>query len=178
MPPRLPSRASLPPRVLIICACIMWRCIGRCWRHCSMMRDPVEVFLSRLHHPMLASIDLKLDRMQRLLSMLGSPQRRLPPVIHVAGTNGKGSLLAYLQSILEHSGYKVHKYTSPHLVRFRERIIVQGKEVENAYINNLVQHVASVLAQQPATFFEAATALALLAYAEYPADVLLLETGM
>ncbi len=142
------------------------------------MRDPVEVFLSSLHHPMLASIDLKLDRMLRLLAMLGSPHKRLPPVIHVAGTNGKGSLLAYLQSVLECSGYKVHKYTSPHLVHFRERIILQGREIDNAYVTSIVKHVAPMLANQPATFFEAATAVAFLAYAEYPADVLLLETGM
>ncbi len=143
-----------------------------------MSRDPIEVFLNRLHHPMLASIDLKLDRMLRLLAMLGNPQKRLPPVIHVAGTNGKGSLLANLQSILQVAGYRVHKYTSPHLVRFRERIVLNGKEVEDVYIINIVKHVTSVLQAQPATFFEATTAAAFLAYAEHPADVLLLETGM
>ncbi|MGE3713898.1 MAG: folylpolyglutamate synthase/dihydrofolate synthase family protein [Alphaproteobacteria bacterium] len=143
-----------------------------------MSRDPVEQFLSQLHHPMLASIDLSLDRMHRLLAMLGNPHKRLPPVIHVAGTNGKGSLLAYLQSILQHAEYTVHKYTSPHLVQFRERIVLGGKEINNDYLVSIVKHVAPLLQQQPATFFEATTAIACLAFAEHKADVLLLETGM
>ena len=143
-----------------------------------MSRDPIEVFLNSLHHPMLASIDLKLDRMLRLLAILGNPQKRIPPVIHVAGTNGKGSLLANLQSILQMAGYKVHKYTSPHLVHFRERIVLAGRDIEEAHILNIVKHVSSQLQSQPATFFEATTAIAFLAFSEKPADVLLLETGM
>lgn len=143
-----------------------------------MSRDPIENFLNSLHHPMLASIDLSLDRMHRLLAMLGNPHRRLPPVIHVAGTNGKGSLLANLQSILQAAGYKVHKYTSPHLVCFRERIVLCGQEIDDAYVVNIVKHVAAQLQAQPATFFEATTAAAFIAFAEKPADILLLETGM
>lgn len=142
------------------------------------MSDPVEAFLNRLHHPMLAQIDLSLERMHRLLGMLGSPQKRLPPVVHVAGTNGKGSLLANLKAILEAAGYRVHRYTSPHLIRFRERIVLAGKEIENNYLESIVRHVAPVLQQQPATFFEATTAIAYLAFAEKPADILLLETGL
>ena len=138
----------------------------------------VEAFLNRLHHPALASIDLSLDRMRRLLAMLGSPHKRLPPVIHVAGTNGKGSLLANLKAIFEAAGYKVHRYTSPHLVHFRERIVLAGKEIDDAHLMRLLNHVAPLLAQQPVTFFEATTALAFLAFAEQKADVLLLETGM
>jgi dihydrofolate synthase/folylpolyglutamate synthase len=138
----------------------------------------VEAFLNRLHHPMLASIDLSLDRMHRLLAMIGSPNKRLPPVIHVAGTNGKGSLIANLRAILEQAGYRVHVYTSPHLVHFRERIVLAGKEIEDAYMVKLCQYLAPTLASQPATFFEATTALAFLAFAEHKADVLLLETGM
>lgn len=143
-----------------------------------MPHDPVEAFLNQLHHPMLAAIDLSLDRMHRLLAMLGSPHKRLPPVIHVAGTNGKGSLLAYLQAILQRAGYKVHRYTSPHLVHFRERIVLDGKEIEDAHLVNIVKHVAAQLPSQPATFFEATTAVAFLAFAERKADVLLLETGL
>jgi dihydrofolate synthase/folylpolyglutamate synthase len=143
-----------------------------------MTTDPIEIFLSRLQHPLLAGIDMSLDRMHRLLGMLGSPHKKMPPVIHVAGTNGKGSLLAYLHYIFEAAGYRVHRYTSPHLVQFRERILLQGKPVENAYLENIVKHLASVLATQPATFFEATTVLAFLAFAEKPADLLLLETGM
>jgi len=142
------------------------------------MTDSVEAFLNRLHHPMLAQIDLSLDRMHRLLGMLGSPHKRLPPVVHVAGTNGKGSLLANLKAILEAAGYRVHRYTSPHLVRFRERIVLSGKEIENNYLESIVRHIAPVLQQQPATFFEATTAIAFLAFAEKPADILLLETGL
>lgn len=142
------------------------------------MSDSVEAFLNRLHHPTLAAIDLSLDRMYRLLTMLGNPHKRLPPVIHVAGTNGKGSLLAYLKAIFEARGLRVHRYTSPHLVRFSERIVLAGKEIENNYLESIIKHVAPLLQQQPATFFEATTALAFLAFAEKPADILLLETGM
>lgn len=142
------------------------------------MSDPVEDFLNRLHHPSLANIDLGLERMQRLLMMLGSPHKRLPPVIHVAGTNGKGSLLAYLQAVFEAANYRVHKYTSPHLMQFRERIVLQGKFIEQAYLHTLLKHLAAILPQQPVTFFEATTALAFLAFADVKADVLLLETGM
>lgn len=140
--------------------------------------DPIEAFLSRLQHPLLAGIDLSLDRMHRLLGMLGSPHKKLPPVVHVAGTNGKGSLLANLYAIFDAAGYRVHRYTSPHLIEFRERMIVQNKMVDNAYLQQVMQHLASVLSQQPATFFEATTALAFLVFAEKPADILLLETGM
>lgn len=142
------------------------------------MSAAVEAFLNRLHHPALASIDLSLDRMHRLLAMLGNPHRRLPPVVHVAGTNGKGSLLAYLKSILEAGGLRVHRYTSPHLVRFTERIVLQGQEIGDQHLESLLRHVAPMLQQQPATFFEATTALAFLAFAESPADIVLLETGM
>jgi dihydrofolate synthase / folylpolyglutamate synthase len=143
-----------------------------------MTIDPIEAFLTRLQHPLIAGIDLSLDRMLRLLAMLGSPHKRLPPVLHVAGTNGKGSLLAYANSICEIAGKRVHRYTSPHLVEFRERVLVQGKMVENSYLQSVMQHMAGVLQQQPATFFEATTALAFVVFAEKPADILLLETGM
>lgn len=140
--------------------------------------DPIEQLLSRLHHPTLANIDLKLDRMLRLLSMLGNPHKRLPPVIHVAGTNGKGSTIAYLKAIFEAAGLRVHVYTSPHLVEFRERIVLAGKMIDNSQVMQIASHVARVLEQQPATFFEATTAIAFLAFAQSKADVVLLETGM
>src|SRR3984957_15973622 len=142
------------------------------------MTDVIESFLNRLHHPALASIDLSLDRMQRFLSLLGSPHKRLPPVIHVAGTNGKGSLIAYLQAIFEAAGYKTHRYISPHLVHFRERIVLAGGEIDNGYLETILKHVAALLPSQPATFFEATTAAAFLAFSERKADVLLMETGM
>jgi len=140
--------------------------------------DVIESFLNRLHHPALAGIDLSLDRMHRFLSMLGSPHKRLPPVIHVAGTNGKGSLIAYLQAIFEAAGYKVHRYISPHLVHFRERIVLAGREIENPQLESILKHVSALLPSQPATFFEATTAAAFLAFADAKADILLMETGM
>lgn len=140
--------------------------------------DPVEAFLNSLQHPLMAGIDLSLDRMRRLLGMMGQPQTRLPPVIHVAGTNGKGSLLAYLTAIFAAAGLRVHRYTSPHLVEFRERMLVRGEMVENDTLLNVMKHMAPLLAQQPVTFFEATTALAYVVFAEKPADILLLETGM
>jgi len=142
------------------------------------MSAVIEAFLKRLQHPLIAGIDLSLDRMVRLLSLLGNPQKRLPPVIHVAGTNGKGSLVVYLHHILEAAGYRVHRYTSPHLVHFNERILLQGKPIENAAIEKLFRHISPTLQQQQATFFEAVTAAAFVAFSEKPADVLLLETGL
>ncbi len=142
------------------------------------MADAVEHFLNRLHHPALAGIDLSLDRMMRLLIMLGSPHKRLPPVIHVAGTNGKGSLLANLHAIFTAAGLRVHRYTSPHLVHFRERILLNGVPIEDKRLEPILRHMATILTQQPATFFEATTAAAFLAFAEQKADILLLETGL
>ncbi|TAN59247.1 MAG: bifunctional folylpolyglutamate synthase/dihydrofolate synthase [Rhodospirillales bacterium] len=138
---------------------------------------PDEI-LSRLKglHPAL--IDLDLSRVLRLLASLGDPQRKLPPVVHVAGTNGKGSVVAYLRAILEAAGYRAHVYTSPHLVRFNERICLAGKLIEDAYLKDVLLRVESANAGQPVTFFEATTAAAFLAFAETPADIVLLETGL
>ncbi len=142
------------------------------------MSDVIEQFLKQLQHPLIAGIDLSLDRMVRLLSLLRNPQKRLPPVIHVAGTNGKGSLIAYLHAIFEAAGYRVHRYTSPHLVHFRERILLQGKEIDNANIEKIFRYISPYLQQQQVTFFEAITVAALVAFSEKPADILLLETGL
>lgn len=142
------------------------------------MSAVIEQFLKQLQHPLIAGIDLSLDRMLRLLAILRNPQKRLPPVIHIAGTNGKGSTLAYLHAIFEAAGYRVHRYTSPHLVHFRERIILQGKEIDNASIEKIFRYISLALQQQQVTFFEAITAAAFVAFAEKPADVLLLETGL
>ena len=144
----------------------------------SIMSAAIEQFLKQLQHPLIAGIDLSLDRMLRLLAILRNPQKRLPPVIHIAGTNGKGSTLAYLHAIFEAAGYRVHRYTSPHLVHFRERIILQGKEIDNASIEKIFRYISPALQQQQVTFFEAITAAAFVAFAEKPADILLLETGL
>jgi dihydrofolate synthase / folylpolyglutamate synthase len=131
-------------------------------------------------HPLL--IDLSLDRVERLLSELDSPHERLPPVVHIAGTNGKGSTTAFLRAMLEAAGRHVHVYTSPHLVRFNERIALAGpngaQPIDEAALTELLTRVEKVNAGQPITFFEITTAAAFLAFAENPADVLLLEVGL
>jgi len=142
------------------------------------MSADIEKLLAKMYHPGLKTIEPGLERVLRYLALLGSPHLRLPPVIHVAGTNGKGSLVAYLQAIFEAAGYRVHRYTSPHLVRFNERIVIAGKEITDEYLIELLHRVVGYIDQQPVTFFESTTAAAFLAFAEHPADIVLLETGM
>lgn len=137
--------------------------------------DPVLERMMALHPKV---IDLSLDRVWRLLADLGNPQDRLPPVIHVAGTNGKGSTVAFLRAFLEAAGLRVHVYTSPHLVRFNERIRVAGTLIDDAALTRLLERVEAVNAGKPITFFEVTTCAAFLAFAETPADVCILETGL
>ncbi|HEY8595280.1 MAG TPA: folylpolyglutamate synthase/dihydrofolate synthase family protein [Devosiaceae bacterium] len=127
-------------------------------------------------HPRV--IDLTLGRIERLLDDMGRPQDRLPPVIHVAGTNGKGSTVAFLRAMLEASGQRVHVYTSPHLVAFRERIRLSGTLVSNRRLNAALEQCEMVNRGQPITFFEITTAAAFKLFAEEPADYLLLEVGL
>ncbi|KAB0268387.1 bifunctional folylpolyglutamate synthase/dihydrofolate synthase [Microvirga brassicacearum] len=131
-------------------------------------------------HP--KTIDLSLGRIQRLLGQLGHPERRLPPVIHVAGTNGKGSTIAFMRAILESAGLAVHVYTSPHLVRFHERIrlgrLNGGQYVSEERLVEAFRRCEAVNAGQPITVFEITTAAAILLFSEEPADVLLLEVGL
>ncbi|MGE5546910.1 MAG: bifunctional folylpolyglutamate synthase/dihydrofolate synthase [Solirubrobacterales bacterium] len=138
----------------------------------------IDAVLARLHqlHPKL--IDLSLERVEKLLAKLGNPERRLPPVIHVAGTNGKGSTIAYLRAAFEAAGLKAHVYTSPHLVRFAERIRVAGRLLDDPGLLALLEEVEAVNAGEPITFFEITTAAAFLAFSRTPADVALLETGL
>lgn len=127
-------------------------------------------------HPKL--IDMSLDRVHRLLDDLGNPQDKLPPVIHVAGTNGKGSTIATMRAVLEAAGHKVHVYTSPHLVSFVERIRLTGSLIDEELLIHLLEHIEDVNAGKPITFFEVTTIAAFLAFSRVPADVTLLETGM
>lgn len=138
----------------------------------------IEAYLSTLAHTGMPTIAMGLGRIETLLEQLGRPQRHLPPVVHVAGTNGKGSLLAYLRAMLEQAGYRVHRYTSPHLVRFNERILLAGEEIRDDFLLGLLPRVKALTDVMPVTGFEATTALAFLAFAEVPADILLLETGL
>src|SRR4051812_18686203 len=132
------------------------------------MTDAILERLTRLH-PKL--IDLGLDRIERLLAELGSPHKKLPPVVHVAGTNGKGSLVAYLRAMSEAAGYRVHAYTSPHLVRFNERIRVAGKLIEDDMLEDVLTEAEKANNEQPITFFEITTVSAFLAFARVPADL-------
>ncbi len=143
-----------------------------------MSAPPSDAILARLTrlHPKL--IDLSLGRVEGLLAALGDPQQKLPPVIHVAGTNGKGSAVATMRACLEAAGYRVHAYISPHLVRFHERIRLAGKLIEEDRLVELLEECERANRGAPITYFEITTAAAFLAFARTPADIVLLETGL
>ena len=136
---------------------------------------PILERLTRLHPK---AIDLSLGRIERLLGRLGDPHLKLAPAVHVAGTNGKGSTLAFLRAALEAAGKRVHVYTSPHLVRFNERIRVGGGIIADSALSALLEECEAANAGEPITFFEITTAAAFLAFARAPADIVLLETGL
>ncbi|WP_299623173.1 folylpolyglutamate synthase/dihydrofolate synthase family protein [Pelagibius sp.] len=137
--------------------------------------DVVLERLTRLHPKI---IDLSLGRVERLLARLGHPEERLAPVVHVAGTNGKGSLLAFLRAMLQAAGQRVQVYSSPHLVRFHERIRLTGGLIGEDALIELLERCETANGPEPITYFEITTAAAFLAFAGDPADVLLLETGL
>lgn len=116
--------------------------------------------------------------MERLLAALGHPERSLPPVVHITGTNGKGSVAAFLRAILEAAGLRVHVYTSPHLVRFHERIRLAGTLIEEDRLQAFLDECERVNGGQSITFFEITTAAAFLAFSRTPADVVILENGL
>jgi dihydrofolate synthase/folylpolyglutamate synthase len=123
-------------------------------------------------------IDLKLTRVNELLNRLGNPQNHLPPVIHVAGTNGKGSTMAFIDAMCQAASLRVHKYTSPHLLRYNERIQIANKEINDRQLFEILEEVRKHATGINPTFFEATTVAAFLAFARYEADIVLLETGM
>ena len=137
--------------------------------------DRVLERLGRLHPK---RIDLSLGRIERLLGALGDPQDRLPPIVHVAGTNGKGSTVATLRACLEAGGWRVHAYTSPHLVRFHERIRLAGTLIDEDALLAVLEECEAANQGAPITYFEITTTAALLAFARTPADIALLETGL
>lgn len=139
---------------------------------------PSSEVLSRLGRLHPRRIDLSLERIQRLLDRLGNPERQLPRVVHVAGTNGKGSVVAFLRAILRTEGLRPHVLTSPHLVRFHERIVLADAEIDDPTLSAVLSECEAANAGAPITFFEITTAAALLAFARTPADVTLLETGL
>ena len=137
-----------------------------------------DAILARLHGLYPSLIDLSLGRLCELLAKLGHPERRLPPVIHVAGTNGKGSTCAFLRAIGEAAGLRTHVYTSPHLVRFNERIRLAGRLVEDDTLNAALEEIERVNGGAPITVFEVVTAAALHLFARVPAELCVLEVGL
>jgi dihydrofolate synthase/folylpolyglutamate synthase len=138
----------------------------------------IDGIVARLHglHPRL--IDLSLDRLEALLGKLGHPEGKLPPVIHVAGTNGKGSTCAFVRAMAEAAGLRVHVYTSPHLVRFNERIRIAGELVSDAALGEALEHVERVNDGASITVFEVITAVAFHLFAQTPAELCILEVGL
>ncbi len=137
-----------------------------------------DAILERLLSLHPKRIDLVLDRIQRLLAQLGHPERHLPPVVHVAGTNGKGSVCAFSRAMLEAQGLRVNVYISPHLVRFHERIRLGGRLIEEGELAEVLDECERVNAGAPITYFEITTAAALLAFSRHGADALILEVGL
>ena len=131
--------------------------------------------LTRLHPK---KIDLSLGRMERLLARLGHPELKLPPVVHVGGTNGKGSVGAMLSAMLRAAGYTVDAYVSPHLVHFNERIVLGGENIDERSLANVLEECEVANDGAPITFFEITTAAAFLAFSRSPADILMLEIGL
>lgn len=126
-------------------------------------------------------IDLGLSRVFTLLERLDNPHLKIPPTIHIAGTNGKGSTLSFLKAIFQEAGLKTHTYTSPHLVNFNERIVLAGSEISDDFLNEILHECKKAAEQKPEikiTYFEGITVAAFLAFSKIKADILLLETGM
>ena len=146
------------------------------------MSDSTGQLIERLTHLHPRLIDLKLDRMLGLLDALGNPHQKIPPTIHVAGTNGKGSTIAFMRAMLEAKGLQVHVYTSPHLVHFQERIRLGqtggGMLVPEDKLTDALLRCEQANLGHPITIFEMVTTAALLLFSEHPADVLLLEVGL
>jgi dihydrofolate synthase/folylpolyglutamate synthase len=131
--------------------------------------------LERLHPK---KIDLGLERIERVLGALGNPEHSLPPTVHVAGTNGKGSTIAFLRAIAEAQGLKVHVYTSPHLVSFTERIILAGDPISEPVLIDALERVKKANGGEPLSFFEATTSAAYLTFNEHAADLCIIEVGL
>lgn len=153
----------------------------------SIMNEPVVSEAEREIESLMSlhpkGFDLSLDRISRLLEVLGNPQRKLPPVIHIAGTNGKGSATAFCRALLEAGGYATHVHTSPHLVRWHERYRIGAKDgpgrlVDDALFADAIRRVAAANDGQTITVFEILTAVAFLLFSEQPADAVVLEVGL
>lgn len=144
----------------------------------SSARLKVSAALERLHKLYPRMIDLKIDRLERLLGDLGSPEKHLPPVIHVAGTNGKGSVCAIARAVAEAAGLRAHVFTSPHLVRFNERFRLAGKLVSDGQLAEALDAIEAANKSNQITVFEAITATAFWLFARTPADLCIIEVGL
>ncbi len=145
------------------------------------MYDEIRAFdamIARLRERYPSLIDLSTGRIERLLDRLGRPQTRMGPVIHVAGTNGKGSTTAYLRAIAEAAGLSAHVLTSPHLVRFAERIRVAGQLISEAELSALIDRMIAANGDDPISFNEMLTAMAFVAFGDQPADLAIIEVGL
>ena len=142
------------------------------------MSDNLDKLLKQLVdlHPKF--IDLSLTRLKKLLKKLKNPHLKIPPVIHIAGTNGKGSTLSYIKHILMENNYNVHSYISPHLKKFNERIIIKNKQISTAKLLKTLKYIKKINAGNPITFFEITTAAAFYLFSKEKADILILETGL
>ena len=145
------------------------------WSQNLSKLDTVLAQLTALHPK---KIDLGLGRIERVLKTLGNPHLKLPPAVHIAGTNGKGSTTAFLRAMIEAQGKTAHIYTSPHLVRFNERMTLASKEISDDILLDVLERVMDANGGQPLSFFEATTAAAFLAFSEHHADYALIEVGL
>ena len=137
-----------------------------------------EAAIAELVNAPRPGIKLSLAHLEPFFEAIGNPHHSLPPTVHVAGTNGKGSTIAYLRAIYETQGLRVHSYTSPHLITFHERINLAGTNISDEHLLRLIDTIKPAQALHPVTFFEATTAIAFMAFHDVPADVLLLEVGL
>lgn len=138
----------------------------------------INALLGKISSTDLPTISPGLERIKLLLEALGNPHTRLPEVIHVAGTNGKGSVCANLTAVYQQAGLRVHRYTSPHLVTYNERIMLAGQQISDELLQECLQQVAEHAERFPVTFFEATTAAAFLAFSKVEADLCILEVGL
>ena len=145
------------------------------WRQNLSKLDTVLAQLTALHPK---KIDLGLGRIERVLKALGNPHLKLPPAVHIAGTNGKGSTTGFLRAMVEAEGKTAHIYTSPHLVRFNERMTLASEEIGDEVLLDVLERVMDANGGQPLSFFEATTAAAFLAFSEHHADYALIEVGL
>ena len=142
------------------------------------MTTKIDKLLTELINLHPKYIDLSLKRLRILLKKLGNPHFNLPPTIHIAGTNGKGSTLSFIRNILMQNGYSCHAYISPHLIKFNERIIINNKEVSTTKLYNSLKYVKEINNNKQITFFEITSAAALMMFAKQKADFLIMETGL